>query len=106
MAEWFDYQTVVLVVIFAAGFGLVWWVLSLRDGPRPGDAMGSDWYEVLGIRSDASWEEIEGAYLAKVERYSGERLNDLGPDFARMAERKRAEIDWALSKARHLRRPS
>jgi DnaJ-domain-containing protein 1 len=90
----FDQQTLVLIVIFAVGFGAVWFFLDLRgmkkkNGANAGSgAVNRDWYAVLGVSPQAAFEEIEAAYRARKSSSSGEDAQD---------------IDWAFSKARHLR---
>jgi hypothetical protein len=90
----FDQQILVLVVIFAVGFGAVWFFLDLRGMKKKngaGTGNGSahqDWHAVLGVSPQAAFEEIEAAYRARRSNSSKEEAQD---------------IDWAFSKARHLR---
>jgi hypothetical protein len=90
MAEWLDYQTVGLVVIFAVGFGIVWWVLNLRSGTSAGTAPANEWHEILGVRPDASFNEITQAYQAALARCEADR--SVKPE--------RAAVEWAFSMAR------
>ncbi|HVY99544.1 MAG TPA: J domain-containing protein [Dongiaceae bacterium] len=90
MAEWVDYQTVGLAVIFVAGFGIVWWVLNLRGGAASGDAPAGEWHEILGVRPDAPFEEIDRAYRAALARCEA----------GKAAKARRAAIEWAFSMAR------
>jgi len=90
MAQWLDYQTVVLAVIFVVGFGIVWWVLNLHSG-RPADApLTGEWHEILGVRPDAPFEDINRAYQAALTRCETEKAT----------KARRAAIEWAFSMAR------
>jgi len=89
MAEWLNYQTVALAVIFAVGFGIVWWVLNLR-GDAPGATPANEWHEILGVRPDAPFEEITRAYQAALARC----------DTDKVTKTQRAAVEWAFSQAR------
>jgi DnaJ-domain-containing protein 1 len=89
MAEWLDYQTVVLAVIFVVGFGIVWWVLNLRSGPAP-DVPTGEWHEILGVRPDAPFDEVNRAYQDALARCETDKAS----------KAKRAAIEWAFSMAR------
>jgi len=103
MAKWFDYQTVALAIIFGVGFGIVWCVLNWRSRPAPEEVATGDWHVILGVESNAPFEEIERAYRSQLARYDPENMKTLGADFSKAAERKREAIEWAFSKARYLR---
>jgi hypothetical protein len=90
MAEWLDYQTVALAVIFVIGFGIVWWVLNLRGGAPADAAPTGEWHEILDVRPDAPFEEIKRAYQAALVRCQTEKA----------AKARRDAIEWAFSMAR------
>jgi hypothetical protein len=89
MAEWLDYQTVALAVIFVLGFGLVWWLLALRERPKEDEPTGP-WHEVLGVLPDAPFAEVTRAYQDALARCAADRN----------AKPHRAAIEWAFSMAR------
>lgn len=43
------------------------------------------WHEVLGVSSDANFEEIKIAYTLKIAQYQTEKVSNLGPEFAALA---------------------
>jgi hypothetical protein len=90
MAEWLDYQTVGLVVIFGVGFAIVWWVLNLSGAPKADAAPAGEWHEILGVRPDASFEEVERAYREARARC----------ETGKSAKAQRVAIEWAFSMAR------
>lgn len=90
MAEWLDYQTVALAVIFLVGFGIVWWVLSLKGGAPTDAASSGAWFDILGVRPDASFDEVNRAYQAALARCEN----------GNAAKDQRAAIEWAFSQAR------
>jgi cytochrome c biogenesis protein CcmG/thiol:disulfide interchange protein DsbE len=57
-------------------------------------------YEVLGIRPDATREELEAAYAAKWAAYSPAQAAELGEEFAQLAARRRAEFATAYQQLR------
>jgi DnaJ-domain-containing protein 1 len=106
-----DDMTIVVIAWFAIGFGGVWLALSLWKRPGAGrvaegggrNAGGNrDWYIVLEVSPQASMDEIVAAYRARAAQYAPSAIAHLGPDFQRLAADKRDELDWALSKAKHL----
>jgi hypothetical protein len=89
MAQWLDYQTVALAVIFVLGFGLVWWLMGLRDR-RQGNAIPGEWHEILEVRPDAPFDEITVSYQRLIARCDADRA----------AKPPRAAVEWAFSMAR------
>ena len=67
-----------------------------RSGPTPGysDRYRSP-YEVLGVESGASQEEISSAYRRLVQQYHPDRVADLGPELREVAEQRMKEINAA-----------
>ena len=60
-------------------------------------AVERDLYAVLGLRQDASGDDIAAAYRREVERYDGARARELGAEFAAIAEDRRALLDRAYA---------
>jgi len=59
------------------------------------DRTPKDPYSVLGIRQDASQVEIKNAYRELANRYHPDKVNYLGDEFTRLAERRFKEIQEA-----------
>ncbi len=67
-----------------------------RGGPTPGYSNGyHSPYEVLGVDSGASQEEISSAYRKLVQQYHPDRVADLGPELREVAEHRMKEINAA-----------
>ncbi len=67
-----------------------------RGGPAPGSSdRYSSPYEVLGVQSGASDEEISSAYRKLVQQYHPDRVADLGPELREVAEQRMKEINAA-----------
>jgi len=62
------------------------------------------WYEVLGVSSDASIEEIKVAYKKKVSMYHPDKVSNMGPEFNVIAERKTKAINAAYDEALSLKK--
>ena len=60
----------------------------------------SDPYEVLGIDSAASAEEIQAAYKARMHEYHPDKVSHLGEELQKLAHRKAVEIQQAYSQLR------
>jgi hypothetical protein len=108
----------------AIGWGLVSWIIAMvrqqrappvpmgpeaRSAPTPAAAphgrislaeLGSTWHVILGVREDASLEEIEAAYRERV----GECERGAAAGDATAAARSR--LDEALEFVRTLKQPS
>lgn len=53
------------------------------------------YYTLLGVAPDASTEQIEHAYSRERQRYSLEHIEDMGEDFAQIAQQRLAAIEQA-----------
>ncbi len=60
----------------------------------------SDPYEVLGIDSSASADEIQAAYKARMHEYHPDKVSHLGEELQKLAHRKAVEIQQAYSQLR------
>ena len=72
---------------------------SFRDARTPPGATGHEKarspYDVLGVRSRASEDEITSAYRQLVQQYHPDRVADMAPEFREVAERRMKEINAA-----------
>ncbi len=69
---------------------------SLAAPPRaPRAETAGDPYRVLGVRRDASVEELTRAYRERMMEYHPDRVANLGPELRDLAHRKTVEIQRA-----------
>ena len=59
-----------------------------------------DPYQILGIDSSASGEEIQAAYKARMHEYHPDKVTHLGEELQRVAHRKAVEIQQAYEQLR------
>ena len=59
-----------------------------------------DPYEILGIDSSASGEEIQAAYKARMHEYHPDKVTHLGEELQKVAHRKAVEIQQAYEQLR------
>ncbi len=59
-----------------------------------------DPYEILGIDSSASGEEIQAAYKARMHEYHPDKVAHLGEELQKVAHRKAVEIQQAFEQLR------
>ncbi len=73
-----------------------------RSGPAQGEASESslDPYEILGINSSASGQEIQAAYRARMHEYHPDKVAHLGEELQKVAHRKAVEIQQAYEQLR------
>ena len=62
------------------------------------------WWEVLGISSQAPLEEIMRRYRQEIQLYHPDRVVGLAPEIVSVAERRTKEINAAYAEAKRLRR--
>jgi DnaJ like chaperone protein len=60
-------------------------------------------YEILGVDSTASLEEIKKAYRSLVNKYHPDKVAHLGDEFRQMAEKRFKEIQQAYQEIRNIR---
>ncbi len=87
-----------LIMVALAYF--VWrWLSKMMaapaERPRPAPVAGVDPYEILGVRRDASLDEIRAAYQQKVQQYHPDKVASMGPELRDVAERRTKEINAA-----------
>lgn len=103
-------MTLLRLIFFAflvyLGFRLFKQVMSSASGkqtepPRPWtDSSSSEPspFEILGVQSGASQEEIKSAYQKLVQQYHPDRVAGMGPEIRAVAERRTKEINAAYSR--------
>lgn len=60
-----------------------------------GRQTAADPWQVLGVRRDASPEEIKKAYYELVKQYHPDRVNSLGPELQALAREKTTQLNRA-----------
>ena len=68
---------------------------SNSSGEKEGDGGRRNPYEVLGIEKGATSEEIKYAYRELVNKYHPDKVNHLGDELKKLAEKKFKEIQEA-----------
>lgn len=73
----------------------------LKNDPQPKNGVPSPtpWYEVLGVTSGASIDEIRSAYKSLVSKYHPDKVDSMGPEVKAVCEAKSKEINTAYEKA-------
>ena len=69
-----------------------------RETPRPKPKTPEPEYEILGVRPDATWKEIQTAYKDRIKKYHPDKLNHLGEEFSDLANEKFLEIQQAYER--------
>ena len=64
------------------------------------------WYEILGVSSTATLDQIKKAYREKIVQYHPDKVVKLGPELKELALRMSQEINSAYRQAKTLRRDS
>lgn len=76
---------------------------SFDHKPNKEDDSNQTWYEVLGVSSGASIEEIRVAYKKKISMYHPDKVSNMGPEFNEIAQRKTKAINTAYDEALRLK---
>jgi DnaJ-domain-containing protein 1 len=113
-------ELIVIVICGLIGYGLVWFVLSLRNRynaaegestagtetktPDPKQYQAPDWYQVLEVPQTATIDEISAAYRRKIMQYHPDRVETLGAEFKQLAETRTRELNRAYEIACETRR--
>jgi preprotein translocase subunit Sec63 len=91
-----------------AGYWLISWLIARAAsravaGAPDGQWVRTHWDEVLGVRPNASVEDIKAAYSAKLRQYEAAQVDGRTPELRSMALRKTQELSlaytWALDQA-------
>jgi DnaJ-domain-containing protein 1 len=73
------------------------------ERPPPPPASAEDPYEVLGIPSSASDEELEQAYRRRMSEYHPDRVANAAAEIREMADRRAREINQAYDQIKRQR---
>lgn len=87
-------------IILIDGLYLLSWIAGGRSsrndaGTRTARENGFDAYEVLGVASGATKEQIKAAYLNLIKQYHPDKVSHLGKEFQEMAKEKTQAINRA-----------
>ena len=63
------------------------------------EPFGPRWATVLGVRPEATREEISAAYKRKISEYHPDKTTRLGPEIRELAEQRSKEINAAYEEA-------
>lgn len=70
-----------------------------RPGPEKYEPFGPRWCAVLGVRPEATRDEISAAYKRKISQYHPDKATSLGPEIRELAEQRSKEINAAYDEA-------
>ncbi len=100
-----DIAVLLIIVFWLFIKPLVDEVIAGRRSPRAGCDTRShhdserqstaDPWQILGVRRDASPEEIKKAYYELVKQYHPDRVNSLGPELQALAREKTTQLNRA-----------
>jgi DnaJ like chaperone protein len=65
----------------------------------PGPRDDRPWHVVLGVRSDASPEEVSSAYKRLIAQFHPDKVATMAPEIRDLAQRRSAEINAAYREA-------
>lgn len=102
-------ELIALVVFFLIGYWAVdfFWPKKKPGTAEPAAAPAEGqppWHEVLGVRPDATEEQIRAAYLAKSAEHHPDRVFDQGPEAREAAVRMTRKVNDAFEQAMRERR--
>ena len=61
------------------------------------------WYEILEVNENASMDEITNAYKKKIRQYHPDKVESLGSELKKLAEKKSKEINSAYNTAKRIK---
>ncbi len=67
------------------------------------ESRADDPYSILGVRPDASLDEVKKAYRELANKYHPDKVNHLGEEFKTMAEKRFKEIQAAYETLKEIR---
>ena len=107
-----SYELIAVVVFFLIGYWVVdyfWPKRKSADAAAQAQAAASSaslpWHEVLGVRPDASEDEIREAYLKKSAEHHPDRVFEQGPEAREAATRMTRQLNDAFEQAMRKPRP-
>jgi DnaJ like chaperone protein len=65
---------------------------------------GDAWYEVLEVSESSSIDEITNSYKKKIRQYHPDKVESLGSELKKLAEKKSKEINAAYNIAKRLKK--
>ena len=74
------------------------------ERPQKDNNTNLNWYEVLGVSSTASLDEIKSSYKKKISMYHPDKVSSMGPEFNEIAQQKTKEINSAYDEAIRLKK--
>jgi len=102
-------EVIVMVLAGVIGFIIIWVLMGqitakFSAGGAPArepvhEPSKPDWADVLGVSPDATREDIQRAYLRKIEEFEPKRLAALGPELRKLAEERLQQINIAFDAA-------
>ena len=99
------FELIAVIVFFLIGYWIVdfFWPKkqsgSVAVPPIAGVSEALPWHEVLGVRPDASADQIRDAYLAKSAEHHPDRAFNEGPEAREAALRKTRQVNDAFEQA-------
>jgi len=77
---------------------------NTRGDDAAGQDMAADPYAILGIKPDASSEEIHAAYREAAQKFHPDKVSHLGEEFQALAQKKFVEIQGAYEVLKNRKR--
>ena len=101
-------EILAIVAGLLTGYWLISWLLARSASSASAGTIDSQWIrthwdEVLGVRPNASVEDIKAAYAARMRQYEPAHVEGVAPALGAIALRKSQELKlaytWALDSA-------
>ena len=73
-------------------------------GDAPIENSTASWFEILEVKQDCSFEELQAAYRKKIMQYHPDRVYSLGPELKTLAEAKMKEINSAFDDGKRIKK--
>ena len=62
------------------------------------------WFNILEVNEGASMDEVTTAYKRKIRQYHPDKVESLGPELKKLAEKKSKEINAAYNTAKRIKK--
>jgi DnaJ like chaperone protein len=62
------------------------------------------WFQILEVNEGASMDEVTTAYKRKIRQYHPDKVESLGPELKKLAEKKSKEINAAYNTAKRIKK--